>query len=231
MARATLLAETVYGRIKEEIADFHLLPGDRFTETEMAERYMVSRTPVRDALYRLKHEGYVDVAFRAGWSILPWDFARFDALYELRTVLECAAVERLCQGAAEIAFPRLEAVWLASPAGRETDPRRIAEHDEDFHAELVAAAGDRETAAVHLQVAEKIRIIRRLDFLHSERVRATYDEHAQILRLVLRRRGSEAAMLMRAHIEESRMEVRKITLHMLYEARAAAPATMATTAA
>ena len=44
------LGEQIYLRIKQEIFDFYLLPHDRFTETQIAERYQVSRTPVRDAL-------------------------------------------------------------------------------------------------------------------------------------------------------------------------------------
>src|SRR5579863_6868062 len=90
--RPNPLAETVYTRLKAEIFDFRLLPGDRFTESEIAQRFDVSRTPVRDALYRLKHEGFVEVGFRAGWNVRQLDFARFDELYDLRVILECAAV-------------------------------------------------------------------------------------------------------------------------------------------
>lgn len=216
---ANQLAEQVYLKIKAEIFDFRLLPGDRFTETELAERYGMSRTPVRDALYRLKREGYLDVAFRSGWSVKPFDFPRFDELYDLRTILECAAIERLCQAPAALDLAELEAVWLKS--AREADPLRVAELDEAFHAALVAAAGNREIAAIHLQITEQIRVIRRLDFLQPPRVAATYDEHGRILQLVLRRRAADATMLLRAHIAESKTEVRKITLHMLYEARAA----------
>ncbi len=219
MARATRLAETVYSRIKEEIADFRLLPGDRFTESEMAERYKVSRTPVRDALYRLKHEGFVEVAFRSGWSILPWDFARFDALYELRIVLECAAVERLCHADA-IPLDGLRATWTVPPAQQETRALEMAKLDEAFHRTLVEAAGNREMARVHAEVTEKIRIIRRLDFLKRPRIAATYEEHAKLLRQIYRRRADQAVMLLRAHITQSRQEVQKITLHMLHEARA-----------
>ena len=39
--------------VKQEIFDFHLMPGDRFTEGVVAARMRVSRTPVREALYRL----------------------------------------------------------------------------------------------------------------------------------------------------------------------------------
>jgi DNA-binding GntR family transcriptional regulator len=55
------LAETAYAHIKASIFDFELLPGDRFSETEIAERLKMSRTPVRDALYRLEQERYLQV--------------------------------------------------------------------------------------------------------------------------------------------------------------------------
>ena len=221
--RANQLAEKIYARIKGEIADFRLLPGDRFTETELAERYDVSRTPVRDALYRLKHEGFLDVAFRSGWRVLPLDFVRFDALYDLRIVLECAAVERLCQSDREFDLDDLREIWLVPPGDRETRAKEIAKLDEAFHQTLVEAAGNRELARVHAEVTEKIRIIRRLDFLKEQRIAATYEEHGKLLRLILRRRAEQAAMLLRAHITQSKQEVRKITLHMLHEARAPLP--------
>jgi DNA-binding GntR family transcriptional regulator len=83
----------------------------------------------------------------------------------------------------------------------------------------VAATGNGEMARVHQEVTDRIRIVRRLDFTRPDRIEATYDEHAQILREVLRRHGDAAQMLLRSHIERSKVEVRKITLHQLHEAR------------
>jgi len=57
------LSELVYQRIKNDIFDFKLMPGERFTESEVAKAYDVSRTPIRQALYCLQQEGYVDVSF------------------------------------------------------------------------------------------------------------------------------------------------------------------------
>ncbi len=74
-------------------------------------------------------------------------------------------------------------------------------------------------ARTHREVTEKIRIIRRLDFIQSPRVAATYEEHGRILRAILHRRSDEACQLLRAHIEVSKAEVRKITLHMLHSAK------------
>lgn len=95
-ARPEGLAERIYLQLKDDIFDFHLLPGDRFSENEIAVRMDVSRTPVRQALFWLEREGYVEVHFRSGWQVRPFDFAYFEELYDLRIVLECEAVKRLC---------------------------------------------------------------------------------------------------------------------------------------
>jgi DNA-binding GntR family transcriptional regulator len=219
---ANALAEQVYARLKSDIFDFRMLPGERFTETAMAELYEVSRTPLRDALYRLQREGYLEVEFRRGWQVRNLDFAHFDNLYDLRIVLESAALERICQlDDMPPALSELTAIWLVAEADREADGRRVAELDEQFHTGLVHAAGNAEMTRVHVDLTEKIRIIRRLDFTQGKRVDATYQEHAKLLKLILRRKVTEALLLLRSHITESKLEVRKITLHKLHQAQQA----------
>ena len=110
-------------------------------------------------------------------------------------------------------------VWLVTPAERLTDGAAVGRADEGFHNQLVQASGNREMARVHREITERIRIIRRLDFTKTARIEATCDEHARILRAITRRRGDEAQRLLRAHIEQSKLEVRHITLDMLYRAR------------
>ncbi len=220
--RANPLAEQVYSRLKEDIFEFRLLPGDHFTETDMATRYAVSRTPMRDALYRLEREGFLQVGFRRGWKVRNLDFAHFDDLYNLRIILESAAIERICQMAEHPQQLRdLKDVWLVPKNERETDGRCVAHLDEMFHMALVAAAANQEMARIHTQLTEKIRIIRRLDFTANNRIEATYQEHGKLLQLLLRRKFVEASLLLRSHIEQSKLEVRKITLHRLDEAQRA----------
>lgn len=219
---APLRADTVYAQLKRDIADFHLVPGDRFTENELCTRLGVSRTPVRQALVRLQQEGYVEVLFRAGWRVMPFDFEQFEQLYDLRMVLETAAVRRLCaEGSSNArgALDALAAIWLVPADQRSTDRAQVGQWDEAFHCALVAAAGNAEMARVHRDVTERIRIIRRLDFTKPARIAATYDEHAHILQAVRAQRADQAALLLRAHIETSQAEVRKITLHQVHMAR------------
>lgn len=215
-------ADEVYAQLKRDVADFKLVPGDRFTENELSERLGVSRTPVRQALFRLQQEGFVEVLFRSGWRVLPFDFDQFEQLYDLRMVLETTAVRRLCEdgvGVQHDVLDALAAIWLVPVADRSADMAQVAEWDESFHCAIVAAAGNAEMARVHRDVSERIRIIRRLDFTQQARIDATYDEHAHILKAVQHKRGDQAAMLLRAHIETSQSEVRKITLHQVHLAR------------
>jgi DNA-binding GntR family transcriptional regulator len=217
---ANPLAEQVYGRLKEDIFEFRLLPGDHFTETEMAAHYEVSRTPMRDALYRLQREGFLEVGFRRGWKVRNLDFAYFDDLYDLRIILEIAAIERICQMTTRSKqLLDLKDIWLAPKNEREKDGRVIARLDESFHMTLVSAAANKEVARVHAELTEKIRIIRRLDFTSGDRIEATYQEHAKILQLLLQRKFVVVSQLLRSHIEQSKLEVRKITLHRLHEAQ------------
>jgi DNA-binding GntR family transcriptional regulator len=218
-ARKPSLAEAVYLRIKQDIFDFRLLPGDRFTEGEVAARLNVSRTPVREGLQRLEKEGYLRVHFRAGWSVRDLDFRQFDDLYDLRIILEVAAVRQLCGRPERPQLGQLEAIWLVAPEDRLSNGDEVARLDEDFHSSLVGAAGNPEVLRCHRDVTERIRILRRLDFTEPDRVAATYQEHGQILRAVLRRRADQAILLLRTHIETSKAEVRKISLHQLYAAR------------
>jgi DNA-binding GntR family transcriptional regulator len=218
------LADIAYARLKASLFDFELLPGDRFSETDVAARLNMSRTPVRDALYRLEREGFLQVQLRVGWSVQQIDFQRFEDFYDLRLILEEASVLRLCELAERPALEALQSAWLVAPDDRLADPKEVSALDEAFHMQLVKIAGNAEVARCHHEVTERIRILRRLDFTQPQRIQMTYEEHAQILRAVIRRRAGEANRLLRSHIETSKAEVRKLTLHRLYTARAGQPA-------
>lgn len=218
-ARANL-AEQVYATLKAEIHDFRLVAGDRFSEAELGTRLGVSRTPVREALFRLRNEGFLDVEPKLGWFVRPIDFGKLEQLYDLRIVLELASVQRLCARSDDPPeLDELKDIWLVPAGERLTDARAVGTNDEQFHATLVRAAGNEEMARVHWDVTERIRIVRRLDFTRGDRIEATYTEHGKILRAIIQRKPDQAQLLLRAHIDQSKAEVRKITLHTLHEAR------------
>lgn len=220
--RPTNLAEAVYARIKSDIHEFPLLPGARFSENEIALRLGVSRTPVREALYQLQREGFLLVHAKSGWSVCALDFDRFDHLYDVRVILELAAVRVLCATDFGDALIPLKRTWMVGARARETDPGIAADLDESFHATLLAATGNPELARLHADVTARIRIIRRLDFTEPARINDTYDEHAAILRSILARKAQQATMQLKSHIEASKLQVRKISLHRMRTAHCGA---------
>jgi len=224
------LSAVVYEQLKGDIFDFRLLPGDRFTETEVAVRAGVSRTPVREALYKLEREGYIQVSSRNGWSVNPFDFESFENLYDVRIIMELAASQKVCEMPDLSALEELSRIWLAPPEKRVRDPQQACDLDERFHAALVGAAGNAHLARMHHDITERIRIIRRLDFTQPDRIDSTYEEHAQILRAVMRRRLDQSRLLLKSHIEASKSVVRRITLHRLHSARTVSESRRARTA-
>jgi DNA-binding GntR family transcriptional regulator len=220
------LADQVYQQLKDDIGNFVLFPGDRFTEHELCNRLEVSRTPLRQALARLQQDGHIEVLFRSGWRILPLNFQKFDQLYDLRILLETASIKTIIarpkgseRNKAGLLLQSLAEIWLVPVASRSADSRQVSIWDEEFHCTIVRAADNEEISRVHWDITERIRMVRKLDFTKRPRVDATYTEHKKILQAILAGEATLACDLMAAHIQASQREVRSITLLQLETAR------------
>ncbi len=214
------LADQAYDKIKKRIFDFDLMPGDRLSESDLAQQINVSRTPLRQALQRLQHEGFVEAIPKVGWLIPPLSFEKFDELYDFRVLIECFAVRELCAAEQERSeLQKLARIWQVPVKERLQDAVKVGALDELFHWQIVESTANSAMLRTYREITERMRIIRRLDFIKPDRITATYEEHGKILSAIQKRRADEAQRLLRAHIEQSKLEVRKITLDMLYQAR------------
>ncbi len=217
--RKASMADRVYEALKDDIFEFRLIPGDKFSEGDVGARLDASRTPVREALYRLQREGYVDVLFRSGWQVKPFDFQQVEELYDLRITLERAAMHKICAMPEEPQTLRtLIAIWNPDHPSERAVGSTVRALDESFHCDLVAAAGNREMTRIHREITDRLRIIRRLDFTRDDRVDATYVEHAQILEALRTGHAAEAADRLTMHIRTSQKAVREITMERIKEA-------------
>ena len=185
------LAEMVHQQIRSDIYDLHLLPGERYTEVNLAQRL---------ALHMLKREGFLNKGNgHAAWQIPPIDLDYFQDLYELRVNLELIAIRRICTLETPPDFSSLKHFWFVSEVDRSTDGQLVANADEIFHSTLVKASGNSEMARVHSDITERIRIIRRLDFIEGARITASYEEHANLLRALIKRKQELAELLLKVH--------------------------------
>ena len=213
------LAQQAVESIKELIFNFDLIPGERFSEADLTQRLHISRTPLRQALQQLEQQGFLQVLPKMGWFVAPIDFEAIDELYDFRILLEINAIGDLIDHGKTDLLEPLNQFWLKEPNAYVTDAKSVGHHDEIFHFSIVASAGNKEILKIYQQLTDRIRLIRRLDFIKSQRIEATYKEHAAVLNAIQSKRKSEAQRLIKAHISQSKIEARKITLDELYKAK------------
>ena len=214
------LAEHAYVQIKQKIFNFEMMPGDLISEGNLAKLVSVSRTPLRQALQQLQHGGFIRAIPKIGWQVATLDFDKFDELYDFRILIELNAVKCLCISEQDnLILNELQKIWLVPKSRRNMNTLEVGMLDEQFHTSLVKASGNEEMLKTHSEITERIKIVRRLDFTKNNRIHDTYDEHAQIIKAIMKRKTSEVQKLLKNHIEQSKIEVRKITVGMLQEAK------------
>lgn len=213
-------ANEVYLRLRDDIFELRLMPGDWLSEKEVADYFSVSRTPVREALQRLQGDGLMRGYVRGGWEVIPIDLNRFQQLYDFRKIIETHAVKTLCQRAgASTVLVELQAVWCVPLSQYLADGRTVATLDEAFHRALVDAANNTEITQTFDRLTDRLRVLRRLDFVYGDCIGSTYQEHAAILGFIAEGNARRAVRLINQHISGSQADVSKITLERLHCAR------------
>ena len=134
------LGQDAYGRIRAAIRAGTLAPGLRLTETDLAARFGVSRTPVRQAIARLEAEGLLTHAPRRGLTVTRPDHAQVVELYVMREILEGAAARLAAQHATETELAAMAELIAAEPAAF-TDALRSAAFEFVVHVMRPAARG------------------------------------------------------------------------------------------
>jgi DNA-binding GntR family transcriptional regulator len=139
------LTEQVYARILEAITDRTLLPGQRITQNELADKLGVSRQPVSHALHLLHRQGLLAESGRRGFEVTQLDPERIRQLYEVRGAIDALAA-RLAAGRARTDAAARAQLETALRAGRAIDKKtplaRLIALDVDFHTAIYRLAGN-----------------------------------------------------------------------------------------
>ena len=215
MTAKKVTALEVYEKLQEMILSFELRPGSRVTETELADYFRVSRTPVREALQRLEQEGHLTIRSKQGCFIREIDIKELSDYYQVRIALEMAAVESACNRMPTKELEALAQQWRPSAQPKRVASETMKEKDEAFHMALAGGSGNRVLIKYLRDINHHIRIIRRVDFDHHERISRTYREHFEILQSLLQRDADKARFLVKRHILRSEKFAKTLTLTQL----------------
>lgn len=188
-------------QIADENISGVLEPGTPLDEQELAARFGVSRTPVREAIRQLAASGLVSVRPHRGAVVALPTPTQLDDMFEAMGELEA-----LCAGLAarNMTVPErrgLEALHQALRAlVHEGDPLRYHETNEAFHAAIYAGTHNGYLAELTLMTRARVAPFRRAQFRTTGRLGGSYQEHDLIVQAILRGDQPGAAEAMRAHI-------------------------------
>ena len=130
-----LLRDNVYENLRADILCCRLAPGDDMREQELAERYAVSRQPVREALLRLAREHLVTVQPRQGYRVNPISLSDARDILRFRLALEPACVAEAIENASDATLRGLDQFRRFSG-----DHEKFIAYNRAFHSALAAAS-------------------------------------------------------------------------------------------
>jgi DNA-binding GntR family transcriptional regulator len=141
---SSTLADRAYADIRRRLVAVDLPPGSSFSETELADALGMGKTPVREALARLRLEGLVQVQPRSGYRVVDVTLKDANDVCDLRALLEGESA-RAAADLAQQAAPYLRTLDKPPEQADEGSPAPVGEWieaDRDFHLELSRVAGN-----------------------------------------------------------------------------------------
>lgn len=195
--------ETIFATLRREILDGSLEPGAALREVALAERFEVSRTPVRDALTRLEETGLL-VRAKRGLEVRGVDPQTVLQVYDARIILEeqvagDAALNRTVRDVL-----RLEALLERDRALEDPDDAAMASSDLDYHQAIRTASGNPVLQDLLDRLAQHPVHTPRSTLGVDGRWEEALDEHAEMLRAISDRDAGAARAIVRSHVETAR---------------------------
>jgi DNA-binding GntR family transcriptional regulator len=199
--RASILQARAYARIRDRIMEGELLPDEPLSEYQLAEQLKLSRTPVREALKRLEHEGLVRFVFNRGAFVEGLSVHDIVEIYQVREQLEGFAA-RLAAGEMPLEESsaldnELEQAQRLAAAG---NVRETFESDIHLHKQIIRFTNNDRIMRILATLDNQVHRIRGLSPNVPTRIEATLREHREIMDCIKRRDGQGAQEAMTRHL-------------------------------
>lgn len=211
--RGDALAGNAYERIREAIGSGAFSPGQRVTETQLAEWLSVSRTPVREAIQKLETEGLLVHSPRQGLIVRQLEYQEVVELYAMREVLESTAASLAAQQATETEIEILSDVLEMEAQVDKDDSGSAARYNRIFHETLHQAAHNRYLIQSIRALDNSMILLGGTTLGVEDRRTAAIEEHRAILAAIQARDTQTSHQSMAKHIREAQRKRLKILMH------------------
>lgn len=220
------LYQQTYRTLRQNILAGELAPGERLIEQRLAERLVVSRTPIREALRQLQREGLIQADLGGGLRVTTISIADAIQLYDCRLGLEQVAAIGACENATSLQLdglrhcldqarphptaPSLSTAEVSHIPPVQTDPQALEIRlgiDQGFHHLLAQSSGNPWLVNLLDQVFSKMSLLRLTTTYRNPDVLEIWNEHEQIVLAIGQRDPQAAAAAVRSHLVASKARV------------------------
>jgi len=204
----------VYVALRDAIVRAELEPGRRLSENELAARMGVSRTPIREALARLRDEGLVVIVPQLGTFVSRISPQAVSDAQFIREALECAAIREAATLATEDALTELEDNLRAQErADDHADFDAFYVLDDDFHKALCGLSGHLMVWSVSQRAKGHLNRVRRLSLPVPSYIGEMIAEHRAVVAAVAEHNPDEAESRLRHHLRMVLREIPRLRSH------------------
>ncbi|MBK1647713.1 GntR family transcriptional regulator [Rhabdochromatium marinum] len=214
---STTLADRVFAQIRRAIVEGEIAPGCKLSEPVLAERFTVSRGPLREALRRLEAIHLIERKANVGARVVSLSGVQLVELYQIRETLEGLAARLAAEAMTDTAVAELQSLLAEHRASVARDQWQAyfqTEGDWDFHYRIVHGSGNQRLIAILCDDLYHLARLYRCQFgMKSERATAALKEHGLIVDAIAERDGELAEWLMRRHIRASRRHAEQRIAH------------------
>jgi DNA-binding GntR family transcriptional regulator len=195
------LKDSVYLKLRQEIVTATLPPGYVLREAELAARFGVSKTPLREAFVRLEKDGFVQIAPYRSAVVAGYSRQDLREIYEVRELLEGLCAREAAVNIATEDLAALSRIVRDSAAALdEGDTKRLAALLDEFDVVLYAQSKNSRITAMLDNIRDHVTRIGRLTVAIPGRLGTSVQEHQAIYEAIVQRDGQRAEILMRQHI-------------------------------
>lgn len=207
MAKQTsTIGASTYQRIKRDIIFGELEPGTKLKLEALKERYSASLSTLRETLNRLASDGFVEAPEQRGFFVTPVSREDLLEIAELRSLIECHALELSIkngdtdwEGDLVAAHHKLHLLEQKLLKGDDAEKETWKRYDFEFHQALIASCNSKNLMSVHAIVFDKYLRYQMLVLTYRGEVAA--NEHKAMFDAALRRDTDTATSILRQHIQ------------------------------
>jgi DNA-binding GntR family transcriptional regulator len=194
--RHQTLREKILETIREAILRGALKPGEKVAEPELAERFGISRTPIREAFRQLESEGYLTVIPRKGAVVTALSERDVEEFYAIKSILEGYAARMAAVNLSSKDIDRLEAINdRLEQLARDGDVKTFFRVHNEFHELFIRAAGNEKLLELIGQLLMKFNRLRMASLSLPGRMEISVNEHKKILEAFKSNDGEKANQL------------------------------------